>query len=124
MKHIWHQYKWPLLVVINTLPFALNTLCYMTGAMDDLFLFIPVFACLTILNYRCCDRVRHFVALQLYMLVCLVFSGYAATCLYYNHISHDGMTPVVGMLVVFVEAAVDVIATVILAFEKASNRRR
>ena len=107
-----------MLVLINTLPFALSVLFYSNGSMDDLYLFIPVFAVLTILNYHFSTKTAHYILLQFYLLVCLIASGCIETQLYYNNISDDSMTPAIGMLVVYLEATVAVITTVITGIAK------
>ena len=51
MKNLWNKCKWIFLFLINVLPFALDVIFYHTGSTDELFLFLPIFAGLTLLNY-------------------------------------------------------------------------
>lgn len=112
------KFKWPLLVLINVFPFLLNVLFYTNGFMDDLFLFLPILAGLTVLNYLNCTKVVHFVLLQVFMLVCLICSGYAATYLHYHNIVEEVLTLIVGQLFVLLEAATNIIVTLVTAILK------
>ena len=125
MKNVWNKYKWIFLFLINALPFALDVLFYTTGAMDNLYLFLPIFAGLTLLNYRNCQKVIPYILYQAFMLVCIICAGYASTYLYYHNVSNDFMTPVVGELVTLLGASISIVATVITSVVKAvMNKRR
>ena len=117
MKKIWLTYKWLWLILINALPFALNVLFYKNGGMDDVFLFLPIFAGLTYLNYRNCNTAQ-FIGFQAWILLGVIVSGYASTYLYYHNVSNDSMTPPVGQLVVMLEAAAVIVASAIAAIIK------
>ena len=119
MKNVWNKYKWIFLFLINALPFVLDVLFYTTGAMDNLYLFLPIFAGLTALNYRNCQKVIPYCLYQAFILICIVCAGYASTYLYYHNISNDFMTPVVGKLVTLLGASISIVATVITAVVKA-----
>ena len=123
MKKLLSTYKVPLLILINTLPFAMDILFYSIGGIDNLYLFLPAFAALTILNYRYTNKVVHYIIIQFYLLVCLFSSGCISTHLYYNNISDDPMTPAIGMLLVFAGSIVIVITTVITGIVKRNQRR-
>ena len=125
MKNVWNKYKWIFLFLINALPFVLDVLFYTTGAMDNLYLFLPIFAGLTLLNYRNCQKVIPYILYQAFMLVCIICAGYASTYLYYHNVSNDFMTPVVGELVTLLGASISIVATVITSVVKAvMNKRR
>ena len=125
MKNVWNKYKWIFLFLINALPFVLDVLFYTTGATDNLYLFLPIFAGLTALNYRNCQKVIPYILYQAFMLVCIICAGYASTYLYYHNVSDDFMTLVVGKLMTFLDASISVVATVITAVVKAvMNKKR
>ena len=125
MKNVWNKHKWLFLFLINALPFVLDVLFYTTGAMDNLFLFLPIFAGLTLLNYRNCQKVIPYILYQAFMLVCIICAGYASTYLYYHNVSNDFMTPVVGELVTLLGASISIVATVITSVVKAvMNKKR
>ena len=125
MKNVWNKYKWIFLFLINALPFVLDVLFYTTGKMDDLYLFLPIFAGLTLLNYRNCQKVIPYILYQAFMLICIVCAGYASTYLYYHNISNDFMTPVVGELMTLLGASISIVATVITSVVKAvMNKKR
>ena len=125
MKNVWNKYKWIFLFLINALPFVLDVLFYITGVLDDLFLFLPIFAGLTALNYGNCQKVVPYILYQVFMLICIICAGYASTYLYYHNVSNDFMTPVVGKLVTLLDASISVVATVITSVVKAvMNKKR
>ena len=125
MKNVWNKYKWIFLFLINALPFVLDVLFYTTGAMDNLHLFLPIFAGLTLLNYRNCQKVVPYILYQAFMLVCIICAGYASTYLYYHNVSNDFMTPVVGKLMTLLGASISIVATVITSVVKAvMNKKR
>ena len=125
MKNIWNKHKWMLLLLINALPFVLDVLFYTTGAMDNLYLFLPIFAGLTLLNYRNCQKVIPYILYQAFMLVCIICAGYASTYLYYHNVSNDFMTPVVGKLMTLLGANISIVAAVITSVVKAvMNKKR
>ena len=111
-----------MLILINALPFAMDILFYSNGGMDNLFLFIPAFAGLTMLNYHFTNQVVHYIIIQFYFLVCLISSGCISTHLYYNNISDDPMTPAIGMLLVYSSSIVVVITTVITGIAKKKSK--
>lgn len=121
MKNIWTKHKWLWLIFINILPFVLNVVFYENGATDDLILFLPIFAGLTVLNFRNTTKTLHFIFIQLLILVCIVCSGHINTSLYYHNISDDYMTPVVGKFFVYLESATDIITTVVLAVRRSKQ---
>ena len=123
MKKIWLTYKWLWLILINALPFALNVLFYKNGGMDDVFLFLPIFAGLTYLNYRNCNTAQ-FIGFQAWILLGVIVSGYASTYLYYHNVSNDSMTPPVGQLVVMLEAAAVIVVSAMTAIVKATKARK
>ena len=125
MKNVWNKYKWIFWFLINALPFVLDVLFYTTGKVDNLYLFLPIFAVLTALNYRNCQKVVPYILYQVFMLICIICAGYATTYLYYHNVSNDFMTPVVGKLVTLLDASISVVATVITSVVKAvMNKKR
>ena len=125
MKNVWNKYKWVFLLLINALPFVLDVIFYPAGAMVDLYLFLPVFTGLTVLNYKNCQKVIPYCLYQAFMLICIVCAGYASTYLYYHNISNDILTPVVGKLMTLLGASISIVATVITAVVKAvMNKKR
>ena len=125
MKNVWNKYKWVFLLLINALPFGLDIIFYSAGAMGDLFLFLPVFIGLTVLNYKNCQKIIPYVLYQAFMLICIICTGYASTYLYYHNVSNDFMTPVVGELMTLLGASISIVATVITAVVKAvMNKKR
>ena len=125
MKNLWNKCKWIFLFLINVLPFALDVIFYHTGSTDELFLFLPIFAGLTLLNYMNCQKVIPYILYQAFMLICIICAGYASTYLYYHNVSNDFMTPVVGELMTILQAGFNVVATAITAIVKAvTNRKR
>ena len=125
MKNVWIKYKWLFLILINALPFVLDVLFFFTGKMDNLFLFLPIFAGLTVLNYLNCQKVIPYILYQAFILVLIICTGYASTYLYYHNVSNDSLTPVVGMLVTLLGAGINILATVITAVIKAvMNKKR
>ncbi len=125
MKNVWIKYKWIFLILINALPFVLDVLFFTAGKMDNLFLFLPIFAGLTVLNYLNCQRVIPYILYQTFILVLIICAGYASIYLYYHNVSNDSMTLVVGELMTFWGASINIIATVITAVIKAvMNKKR
>ena len=124
MKNVWNKYKWIFLFLINALPFVLDVLFYTTGKVDNLFLFLPIFAGLTVLNYRNCQKVVPFILYQAFMLICIICAGYASTYLYYHNVSNDSMTPVVGMFMTILGASISIVATLITAVVKAVMNKK
>lgn len=125
MKNLWNKCKWIFLFLINVLPFALDVIFYHTGSTDELFLFLPIFAGLTLLNYMNCQKVIPYILYQAFMLICIICAGYVSTYLYYHNVSNDFMTPVVGELMTILQAGFNVVATAITAIVKAvTNRKR
>ena len=125
MKNVWNKYKWIFLFLINALPFVLDVLFYTTGMVDNLYLFLPIFAGLTALNYRNCQKVVPYILYQVFMLICIICAGYASTYLYYHNVSNDSLTPVVGKLMTHLGAGINIFATVITAVIKAvMNKKR
>ena len=124
MKNIWNKHKWMLLLLINALPFGLDVLFFTTGGMDNLFLFLPIFAGLTALNYRNCQKVVPFILYQAFMLICIICAGYASVYLYYHNVSNDSMTPVLGMFITLLCAGISIVATLITAVVKAVKNKK
>ena len=124
MKNIWNKHKWMLLLLINALPFGLDVTFYSVGAMVDLYLFLPIFAGLTVLNYRNCQKAVPYILYQAFMLVCIICDGYASTYLYYHNVSNDSMTPVVGMFMTLLCASISIVATLITAVVKAVKNKK
>ena len=124
MKNVWNKYKWIFLFLINALPFVLDVLFYTTGKMDNLFLFLPIFAGLTVLNYRNCPKVVPYILYQSFMLICIICAGYASTYLYYHNVSNDSMTPVVGEFITLLGASISIVATLITAVVKAVMNKK
>ena len=124
MKNVWNKYKWIFLFLINALPFVLDVLFYTTGKMDNLFLFLPIFAGLTVLNYRNCPKVAPYILYQSFMLICIICAGYASTYLYYHNVSNDSMTPVVGEFITLLGASISIVATLITAVVKAVMNKK
>ena len=119
MKKVWNKYKWMFLILINAFPFALDIMFYPKGVMVDLYLFLPIFAGLTVLNYLNCQKVIPYIFYQAFILVCIICGGYASTYLYYHNVSNDSMTPIVGELMVLLESSINIVVTVITAVIKA-----
>ena len=119
MKKICFKNNWAVLILINTLPFALNIVFFTNGLMDDLFLFLPIFASLATLNFKNCSKTLHFVLLQIYILICIVCLGYVELHLFNNYVVNDFMNFIVGILFILLEAVIDIIATIVLAIVKA-----
>ena len=124
MKKLWRKFKWPLLVLINAFPFLLNTLFYAAGGMDDLGLFAPIFAGLTFLNFRECKKVITYIIFQVFLLICIVCSGYVSIYLHYHRISNDFMTLLVGELMVLLESAICIIVTAVTAIAKGIKNKK
>ncbi len=124
MKNVWIKYKWIFLILINALPFAADVLFFATGKTDNLFLFLPIFVGLSILNYQNCKKTISYILYQAFMLACIICAGYASTYLYYHNISNDSMTPIVGELFVYLESITNTVATVITAVIKAIKNKR
>ena len=124
MKNIWNKHKWMLLLLINALPFGLDVLFFTTGGMDNLFLFLPILAGLTALNYRNCQKVVPFILYQAFMLICIICAGYASVYLYYHNVSNDSMTPVLGMFITLLCAGISIVATLITAVVKAVKNKK
>ena len=124
MNNIRNRFKWIFLLLINALPFALDIIFYSFGAVVDLFLFLPVLAGLTILNFKNCQKVIPYILYQAFILICTVGTGYASTHLYYHNVSNDFMTPVVGELMTLLGTSINVAATVITAVIKAVMNKK
>lgn len=121
MKRIQSAFQWFCLLLLNAMPFILNVLFFRTGSVDDLLLFVPVYIVLLMLNYKLCKELKHFVLVQLFMLIYIVVSNIASTNLYYQIVSDDPMTPVVGKLFLYLEAGILLISTAIAALRKAKR---
>lgn len=124
MKNVWNKYKWIFLFLINALPFGLDVLFFTMGGMDNVFLFLPILAGLTALNYRNCQKVVPFILYQAFMLICIICADYASTYLYYHNVSNDSMTPVVGMFMTILCASISIVATLITAVVKAVKNKK
>ena len=124
MKIIWNKYKWMFLLLINALPFGLDVIFYSFGVMDDLFLFLPVFAGLTVLNYKNSQKLIPYILYQAFMLICIICAGYASTYLYYHNVSNDSMTPVVGEFLTLLGVSISIVATFITAVGKAVKNKK
>ena len=119
MKNARNKYKWIFLLLINGLPFMLVVILYPIASSLELFLFLPVFAGLTVLNYMNCKKTIPYILYQAFILICIICAGYASTSLYYHHISNDFMTPVVGEFMTVLQAGINIIATFVTAIVKA-----
>lgn len=102
-------------------PFALNVIFYQSGVMDDLVFFLPIFVGLTLMNYFSCRKTPCFVLMQSFMIICIIISRNISSDLYFNNISDDPMTPVVGEMFLYLEAGIAIIATAIIAWSKARH---
>lgn len=118
------KYKWPLFIVINMLPFALNITMYRFGAGLEIVAFLPVFSMLTSLNYDFFDKTLHYVIIQFYLLVCIFCSGYISTYLYYNNISSDHMTKGIGTGLAFLGTIIAIITTIVTGIIKEKSHRQ
>ena len=119
MKNIWNKYKWMLLLLISAFPFVLDVIFYPVGAMVDLYLFLPIFAGLTTLNYLSCQKTIPYIFYQVFILICIICDGYVSTYLYYHNVSNDSMTPTVGMLMTLWGVSISIIVTVVTSVAKA-----
>lgn len=109
------KYKWPLVFIVNTLPFVLNVAFFSLGIINDL-VFIFLYAIfLVAFNYWACRKVFSYILVHLYVVVCIIVSRKIATDLYYQHVSNDYMTPLVGGFLTFAESVLFAIATVVTA---------
>jgi hypothetical protein len=117
------KYKWVLFLTLNMIPFALDIAMYSLGGMFDLAMFSPVFLVLTFLNYSFFDKTFHYVIIQFWLLICVFCSGCLSTYLYYNNISNDPLTPIVGDLMVVCGTVIVLITTIITAFVKAKKSK-
>ncbi len=124
MKKLMIKNKWIFLLLINSIPFVLNILLFQIGMMDDLFLFLPIFAYLTFQNYTNCEKVNLYILFQVFMIIYIICSGYASTYLYFHNVSSDSLTPIAGQLCVFLESAINIITTVITAIIKALKNKK
>ena len=115
----WNKYKLILLLLINAFPFVLDVIFYSAGAMFDLYLFLPIFTGLTILNYLSCKKTDTYILYQAFTLVCIICAGCVSTCLYYRNVSNDTMTPVVGGVITFWSAGISVFVTAVTSVVKA-----
>ena len=111
--------KWFVLFLANIAPALIDILLYRMGSMDDLYLFVPFFGFLTFFNYCNCDKVWQFLCMQLYMIAGIVCSNGMVTQIYYQYISNDFMTPVVGVVMIMAEAGIGIVTTVVVAVVKA-----
>ncbi|MBP3414226.1 MAG: hypothetical protein J6L81_03385 [Clostridia bacterium] len=125
MKRLPTIYKCLLLILINSCPFVFDIVFYKNGMTDNLYLFIPIFASLTVLNYWICKKTVHYLFIQLYVLICAFVSGYISTLLYYRNISDDWATPVVGMMITLICGSIVVITIIVTVVIKATiNKKR
>ena len=123
MKNLQLKYKLPLLILINTIPFALDVIFYRAGAPLELPLFLIAVIILSSLNNQCCNKALHYVIVQLYLLACLISAGYISTHLYYTNISADPMTPAIGMGIVFFWTVIVIIITVVTGTLKRTTEK-
>ena len=119
MKNIWNKYKYIFLLLINAFPYILKVIFYPAGAMVDIYLFLPIFASLTIITYLSCKKVIPYIFYQVFILICIICAGYVSTCLYYHNVSNDYMTPVLGGFLTLLGASINIFATVATAVVKA-----
>ena len=117
------KYKFPLLILLNTLPFVLNVLLYRHSTMTA-FLFPLIFIILSTLNYDASKKTVYYILLQAYILICTVCSGYASARLYFLNISSDPVSIAICHLQVYTGAAIIVITTVITAIIKATKNKK
>lgn len=123
MKRLPLKYRFPLLILINSLPFIFDIVFYENGAYNDL-LFPIVFACLVSMNYYLLDKTLHYVLINVYVLFGVIFSGVVSTFLYYNNISSDGETLAVGEAMIFWGTAIVIVTTVISGIIKGLINRK
>ena len=124
MKNVWNKCKWAFLLLINALPFVVDLILYHGGAPSDLFLFLPVFAGLTVLNYRSCPKALPYLLYQTFMLICIICDSDASTYLYYHNISDDGMTLAIGTLMTLAGAGINIVVTVITTIVKVVSSKK
>lgn len=116
--------KYPPLMLLMLLPFAMGVLFYRCGAMLDLGFIIPCSALLLWLNYRMTDKTLHFILFQLYELALLLSCGWFSAQLYYHNVSNDAMSLAIGWLMTYAELIAFTVASVIAAVVKALRHRR
>ena len=120
----WFKKNRWLLFIINIIPFILDVSLYSLGAPLDFAFFMPVFFILTALNYYFSDKTLHYVLIQLYVLVCMVCSGFTSTYLYYTNISNDDMTIGIGIGGVIVASVLIIVTTAVTGIIKAVKKKQ
>ena len=88
--------KYCLAVVINIIPFLLCSLLYRGGAYIILFLFPLLQLALAVLNFVWTKKIISLLFLDVTMLVSSVIGNELNTIFYYNNISSDAETLMVG----------------------------
>ena len=98
------------------LPFAL---AFRLGAPGEVVLYPLLAAPLFTLFYLRVERPLYFALLGLDLALAVAAGSALNTLLYYRHVSADGMTPVVGMLMAFLGVGMTLLITLILTIVKA-----
>ena len=98
------------------LPFALF---YRFGAPGEIVLYPLLATPLFIFFYLFVKRPLYFALLGLDLTLAVAAGSALNTLLYYRHVSDDGMTPVVGMLMAFLGVELTLLITLILTIIKA-----
>ena len=120
--------KYCFALVLNIAPFLLCTLLYPNGAYIIVCLY-PIFQIfLTVLNYVWTKEIPTFLLLNITMLIASVLGNNIHTSLYYNNISSDSETLLVGgfltMLAVSFAILLSVIGIIIRMICKRKSRKQ
>lgn len=124
MKKLPAALRYPLVLLLSSLPFVLNALFWRSGSVDEMLWFFPALVLLTWVNFRCAGGAIPLFFLQLFLIPCAYFSCRINTELYYRHIGHDFETLMVGELILWIELFAIAAVTIACVILKVKTGRK
>jgi hypothetical protein len=116
--------KCPLLLAAPYSLVLFNVLFFRRGGLTEIVVFLVLVPVLFYLFFRNVKSALVFLLPCLNMAIAFLLASYLNTRLYYENVSSDGMTPVVGMAVAFWGLIFIALGTIALAIKKAGINRR
>ncbi len=97
MKNPSLKRKFLIFMLIESVPFILNLVFYKNGAVDDIYLLLPVLIAITVLNVCVFKKASHFLLMQASTLLFTFLSEVLSSHLYFFLVSSDEMTKGIGI---------------------------
>ena len=117
-------FKWPLLLAAPYSLVLFDVLLYKGGGPIEIVVFLIIVPTLFYLFFRSVKSALVFLLPCLNMALASVLASNLNTKLYYENVSSDVMTPIVGMLLAFLGLFLIALSTIALAVTKAVINRR